>query len=128
MGAKNRVKLKIADCEILVASEDSEEYIRQTGERVNEYVRNIMENAPNMSTTLASIFAALEFCDEATKEKEAADNLRGQIKEALDEAARLRKELEETQRREEEARKELEALKTMSGLKALQEQIKSNEK
>lgn len=128
MGAKNRVKLKIADCEILVASEDSEEYIRQTGNRVDEYIRSTMESAPNMSTTLAAIFAALEFCDEATKEREAADNLRGQIKEALDEAARLRKELEEAQRSEEEARKELRAIKTMSGIKALQEQIKANEK
>lgn len=127
MGAKNRVKLKIADCEILIASEDSEEYIRQTGNRVDEYIRKAMDSSPTMSTTLASIFAALEFCDEATKEKEAADNLRGQIKEALDEVSRLRKELDEVRRSEEEARKELKALKTMNGLKALQEQIKTNE-
>ncbi|CDZ23160.1 hypothetical protein CCDG5_0009 [[Clostridium] cellulosi] len=125
MGAKNRVKLKIADCEILIASEDSEEYIRQTGNRVDEYIRKAMDSSPTMSTTLASIFAALEFCDEATKEKEAADNLRGQIKEALDEVSRLRKELDEVRRSEEEARKELKALKTMNGLKALQEQIKN---
>jgi len=127
VGAKNRVKLKIADCEILIASEDSEEYIRQTGNRVDEYIRKAMDSSPTMSTTLASIFAALEFCDEATKEKEAADNLRGQIKEALDEVSRLRKELDEVRRSEEEARKELKALKTMNGLKALQEQIKTNE-
>ena len=125
MGAKNRVKLKIADCEILIASEDSEEYIRQTGNRVDEYIRKAMDSSPTMSTTLASIFAALEFCDEETKEKEAADNLRGQIKEALDEVSRLRKELDEVRRSEEEARKELKALKTMNGLKALQEQIKN---
>jgi len=125
VGAKNRVKLKIADCEILIASEDSEEYIRQTGNRVDEYIRKAMDSSPTMSTTLASIFAALEFCDEATKEKEAADNLRGQIKEALDEVSRLRKELDEVRRSEEEARKELKALKTMNGLKALQEQIKN---
>ena len=125
MGAKNRVKLKIADCEILIASEDSEEYIRQTGNRVDEYIRKAMDSSPTMSTTLASIFAALEFCDEATKEKEAADNLRGQIKEALDEVSRLRKELDEVRRSEKEARKELKALKTMNGLKALQEQIKN---
>lgn len=125
MGAKNRVKLKIADCEILIASEDSEEYIRQTGNRVDEYIRKAMDSSPTMSTTLASIFAALEFCDEATKEKEAADNLRGQIKEAFDEVSRLRKELDEVRRSEEEARKELKALKTMNGLKALQEQIKN---
>lgn len=128
MGAKNRVKLVIADCDISVASEDSEEYIRETGARVDEYIRNLMKNAPSMSTTLAAIFAALDFCDEATKEKQAADNLRSQIKEYFDESAKLREELETARKNEEEARQELKALKTMNGLKALEENRKLNEK
>lgn len=128
MGAKNRVKLKIADCEILVASEDSEEYIRETGEQVDEHVRNIMKSAPSMSTTLAAMFAALDFCDEATKQKQSADNLRRQIKECLDDAARLREELDKIKKSEEDAQRELETLKARNGLKALQEQIRVNDK
>jgi cell division protein ZapA len=128
LGAKNRVKLKIADCEILVASEDSEEYIRETGEQVDEHVRNIMKSAPSMSTTLAAMFAALDFCDEATKQKQSADNLRRQIKECLDDAARLREELDKIKKSEEDAKRELETLKARNGLKALQEQIRVNDK
>lgn len=128
MGAKNRVRLRIADCEIMVASEDSENYIRETGVRVDEHIKKLMESAPSMSTTLAAIFSALDFCDEATKERKSADNLRGQIKEYLDEIAKLREELERLKESEDEAKRELKALKTMTGFKALQEQIKSNEK
>lgn len=124
MGAKNRVKLKIADCDISIASEDSEEYIRETGARVDEYIRNLMDSAPSMSTTLAAIFASLDFADAAEKEKLAADNLRGQVKEYSDEAAKAHEELEKLRKSEEEAQQELKALKTMSGLKALQEKQK----
>lgn len=128
MGAKNRVKLKIADCEILVASEDSEEYMIKTGSMVNDYITDIMKNAPSMSTTLAAIFAALEFCDESSKAKKSADNLRVQIKDALDESARMREELENAKKSEKEIREELNAIKTANGLKALQEELKSDEK
>lgn len=124
MGAKNRVKLLIADCELLVASEDSEEYIRETGARVDEYIRNLMESAPSMSTTLAAIFASLDFCDEAAKEKQAADNLRSQIKEYFDDLAEAKEELAQARQNEEAALKELKALKAMDGLKALQQQRK----
>lgn len=127
MGAKNRVKLVIADCEITVASEDSEEYIRETGARVDEHIRDLMNKSPTMSTTLAAILTALDFCDEATKERQAADNLRSQIKECFDETAKLREELEIARKNEEEAQQQLKALKALNGLKALEENRKLNE-
>lgn len=127
METKNRVKLVIADCDIYVASEDTEEYIRETGARVDEHIRNLKNKSPTMSTTLAAILAALDFCDEATKEREAADNLRSQIKECLDETAKLRAELEAAKKREEEAQQQLKALKALNGLKALEENRKLNE-
>jgi cell division protein ZapA len=132
LGAKNRVKLIIADCEISVASEDSEEYIRETGAIVDEYIRNIMKCTPTMSTTLAAMFSALDFCDAASKEKQAADNLRSQITQYSDELTSAKEELEQLRKSEKETRVELTALKAKSGLKALeesrQEQQKTNEK
>jgi cell division protein ZapA len=128
LGAKNRVKLMIAGCEILVSSEDSEDYIRETGARVDEHIRKAMETTPSMSITLAAIFAALDFCDEASKEKHSCDNLRSQIKTYFDDATKAREELQEEKKNEEIALRELKALKAMSGLKALQEQRKLNDK
>lgn len=127
MGTKNRVKLVIGGCEIMVSSEDSEEYIRETGAQVDEYMRKAMESTPSMSTTLAAIFAALDFCDEATKEKDAADNLRGQIKNYFDDAAGAREELQEAKKSRDEALNEIKALKIKYGLKALEEQSNVNE-
>ena len=117
---KNRVKLKIADCDISVVSEDKEEYIRTIGSQVDEYIRSLMESSPAMSTTHAAVFAALDFCDELAKEKIASDRLRSQIKEYSDEAAQARQN-------EEEALRQLKALKTMNGLKALQEKRRNDE-
>lgn len=125
METKNRVRLTIADCEFNVVSEDSEDYIRETAAAVDDSVRTLLASGPAMSTTLAAIMSALDFCDKANKEKEAADNLRGQIKACLDETAELRDKLEAAEAAEKDACDKLKALKTMSGLKALEEQRKT---
>ena len=127
MGTKNRVKLVIAGSDIIVTSEDSEEYIREIGARVDEYIRKAMEQTPSMSTSLAAIFAALDFCDECNKEKSTADNLRTQIKTYFDDASSAREELQQAKISEENALRELKTIKTLSGLKALQEQRKIND-
>jgi cell division protein ZapA len=111
----------------MVSSEESEDYMRLIGARVDEYIRKSMQNSPSMSTTLAIILAALDFCDEAQKEKSAADNLRSQLKTYFDDAAQAREELLQAKKSEEAAVNELRALKAMSGLKALQEQRKLND-
>lgn len=128
MGMKNRVKLMIAGCEISVLSEDNENYMREIGAFVDEHIRKSMENTPSMSITLAAIIAALDFCDDANKERHSSDNLRSQIKTYFDDATHAREELQEEKKNEETALRELKALKTMSGLKALQEQRKLNDK
>lgn len=128
MGVKNRVKLNIAGCEITIGSDDNESYIRETGAIVDEHIRKVMEQTPNMSTTLAAIFAALDFCDEANKERKTADNLRDQIKSYFDDASAVREQLQQSKKDEEAAREELKALKTLNGLKAFQERQKSDDK
>lgn len=128
MGVRNRVKLNIAGCEIKIGSDDNESYIRETGALVDEHIRKVMEQTPNMSTTLAAIFAALDFCDEANKERKTADNLRDQLKSYFDDAAAAREQLQQSRKSEEDAREELKALKTLNGLKALQEQQKTDDK
>ena len=65
-----------------------------------------------MSTSMASIFTALEFCDEATKAREAADNLRSEIKEYLDDAVRTKSEAAEFRKREQNLNRELRELHT----------------
>lgn len=122
VSAKNRVKLDIGGCEICVASEESEDYIKNIAQKVDEHIKKLMDYSPSMSTTMAAIFAAMDFCDESLKEKEAADNLRSQIKEYFDDAAQARAEAQESRRREEAAETELQRMKAVEGLKALKQQ------
>ena len=51
-----------------------------------------------LSMTQAAILAALDYADKAAKESEAADNLRGQIKEYLEDSARYKMEAEVARR------------------------------
>lgn len=125
MGEKNRVKLSIGGCELVVVSEDSEAYMMETGARVDDVMRKCMLSGAGMSTTMAAIFAALEFCDGASKEKAAADHLRSQIKayfddasHAREEAASLRQELAAVKRKTDGSRRESETLKAKAEAQA----------
>lgn len=107
MESKSRVKLKICGNEFIVTSEDSEEYIRKSGEEVEKRIQGIMEQNETFSVSMAAIFAAMEFCDEATKAKISADNLRAQVQEYMNEASKVG----EYGRRLEEAQKVIRQLK-----------------
>ena len=60
-----------------------------------------------LSMTQAAILAALDYADKAAKESEAADNLRGQIKEYLEDSARYKMEAEVARRDVERLQREL---------------------
>lgn len=99
MSSKNHVRMKICGMEFVVCSDDSEQYIRDMGARVEQRIQSLMKDSASMSVSMAAVFTALELCDESFKAKEAADNLRVQIKEYLAEAARVRGENDELRRR-----------------------------
>lgn len=108
---KARVRVKICGNDFFVASEDNEEYIRRIADMVDDHIRRQMENTPSMSTSMAAIFTAMDFCDEAVKAKETADNLRQQVKDYLEEAAEAQAQAEEWRLRAEQATRELQSLK-----------------
>ncbi len=106
MSEKNRVKLKICGNEFYIVSQDSEEYIHKVAEQVDHYLNDLMRNSATMSTTMASVFAALEFCDRSIKATETADQLREQIQTYLKEANDAKSEAAELRRREIELERE----------------------
>ena len=108
---KNRVRLTIAGIDLAVASDDTESYIRSVGAEVEKAVREVTEKNPRASMTLAALAAALRFCDEGHRAAAAADNLRSQIKDYLEDASRARAEAETARRETERLRKELKALR-----------------
>jgi cell division protein ZapA len=112
---KNKVALKICGNEFIISSEDKEEYVRAIGTKVEDHINRLANYSSTMSTSMAAMFTALEFCDEATKAKDAADNLRNQIKEYLEDAVRAKGEASELRKREQNLKKELQELRAKLG-------------
>jgi cell division protein ZapA len=100
MSERNKVKLTICGNDFLISTDDSEEYMQEISRQVDGHIRRLMNFSGSMSTSMAAMFAALEFCDQATKAKEAADNLREQLKSYLEDATLAKSEAAELRRRE----------------------------
>lgn len=99
MSGKSHVRLQICGGHYNIVSEDDESYIRQVGGMVEQRIQKFLERNPSVSVSAASVFAALEFCDEAEKSRRSADNLRNQIKAYLEEVKQVRAENDELRRR-----------------------------
>ncbi len=84
-----KVRLSICGTEYVLSSEDSEEYMTDIAGRVERQMKDLMAN-PRISLSMAAVLAALNSQDTAEKALRAADNLRMQMKEYLDDNARAR--------------------------------------
>jgi cell division protein ZapA len=98
VNTKNRVKLRVCNSDIVISSDDSEQYIKDIAAKVELKIDSLKAHSSGISVTIAAIFAAMDFCDEAFKANSSADNLRTQIKEYLEDAAAARAELSEAQK------------------------------
>ena len=71
----------------------------QVGCDLDNDLRDMMKNNPHMTPTMAAVLTAINDRDRLNKAEEAADNLRDQIREYLEENAALRAEVERLRRR-----------------------------
>ena len=110
--SKNKIRLNICGSECTITSEDNETYVLALGDEVEKSIQSIMSKNDRVSLTLASIITALSFCDEAKKAVAAADNLRSQIKDYLEDSSRSRLEADEARREIERMKQEIQTLRT----------------
>lgn len=87
---QNVIKVRIMENIYGILSDEDEEYVNRIAHAVDHKVRGILEDNARASTTMATILACFDFCDEAAKANESAENLRGQIRNYLDEIATVR--------------------------------------
>lgn len=109
--SKNKIRLNICGSECTITSEDNETYVLALGDEVEKSIQSIMSKNDRVSLTLASIITALSFCDEAKKAVAAADNLRSQIKDYLEDSSRSRLEADEARREIERMKQEIQTLR-----------------
>lgn len=93
---KNKVIVTIAGRDYTMVAVENEDYVRRCAAHVDGQLREV--SAPRLSHTDAAVLAAMNIADQYFKEQEAAENLRRQVKEGLEEANRLKLELSEAKR------------------------------
>ena len=94
------------------STDDDLDYVAQLGSELDEKITALMHANSRISVTQAAIVTALEYADAAKKCEVTAENLRTQIQEYLEDAARARTDVEILRRESERLSKELAALKS----------------
>jgi len=93
---KNKVEVTIAGHEYTLVAVEDEAYVRKCAAHVDGQLRELLTG--RLSRADAAVLAAMNITDLYYKEVEAAENLRRQVKEALEEANRAKMELSEAKR------------------------------
>ena len=91
---KNKVTVSIAGQEYTMVAAEDESYVRKVAAHVDGQVREVMDQG-RLSLADSAVLAAMNIADQYYREQAASENLRRQIKEGLEEAARLKNELSE---------------------------------
>ena len=110
--SRNRIRLNICGAEFALTSDDSESYIHAIAEEVEAGITEMVEKNPHISITTAGIISALNYCDAQHKAEDAADNLRSQIKDYLEDSSQARMEADEARRENEKLKKEVQTLRS----------------
>lgn len=95
---QNRVTVTIADQKYTFSASEEQEYMEQVAAHVDALIRETMRGSRNLSLMESAVLTAVNLADDFFKEQESANNLRRQIKETLEESARLKLELSEAKR------------------------------
>lgn len=94
---KNKVTVSIAGQQFTLVGTEDESYVRRVAGHVDDQVRQVSD-AGRMSVVDSAVLAAVNIADQYFKEQESCENLRRQIKEVLEESAKLKLELSEAKR------------------------------
>lgn len=108
---KNRITLRIYGNSYSIISEDDVEYVEELAETIDGEMRSIAASAPNLSQTQLAVLVALDQADACKKANSEAVNLRVQIKDYIEDAARAKLEVDVARREIERLNRELSNLR-----------------
>lgn len=111
---KNKVKLSICGVDYYITTDDDVKYMQALGDELDLRLNKLMRENSRLSITQSAVLAALEYADTAKKAEQSAENLRSQIQEYLEDAARAKTNAEVSRREAERLGKELSTLRARS--------------
>ena len=100
----NRVQIEILGASYTIATPESEEYVLELANELDSQMKLLIDTDPKLTHNSALVLCAMGYADMFHKSEQAADNMRAQITDYLDDAASARAELDAV-------KKELEQLK-----------------
>jgi len=94
---KNRVTVTIAGQQYTLIADQDEAAVTKIAAHVDTRVSEVL-NGTHLSMADAAILAAMNIAEEYFKEAESTENLRRQLKDYLEEGAKVKQELSEAKR------------------------------
>ena len=94
---RNKVIVTIGGKDYTMVAAEDEGYVRRCAQLVDRHLGEVM-GAGRLSQSDGAVLAAMNIADQYLKEQEAAETLRRQVKENLEEANALKLELSEAKR------------------------------
>ena len=95
-----------------ISTDDEPEYLMKLAEQTDEKIMELVQSNGRISVTQAAVLTCLEYADKYTKSEQTCENLRSQIQDYLEEAAKSRSEAEIARRENAHLTKQLDALKS----------------
>ena len=93
---QNRVTVTVGGLKYTLLTTEGEDYVHRVADYVNEKLKDTA--GQGISQMDSAVLTAINIADDRFKEQEAAENLRRQIKELLEENSKLKLELSEAKR------------------------------
>ncbi len=110
-----KVRLDICGGDYVVSTNEDEAYLVELAAKLDADMQEIMLSSPSASVTTAAVLTALGYRDELQKSQTTAENMRAQIKDYLEDAARSKMELEDAKRELNRTKRELSGAKKENG-------------
>lgn len=94
----NRVTVTIADQKYTFLAAEEQAYMERVAAYVDAQIKDTLRAGRNLSLLEGTVLTAVNLADDYLKEQDAANRLRSQLKELLEESAKLKQELSEAKR------------------------------
>lgn len=93
-----KIRLTVAGIEYYVNTDESEAYMREIADKVDVRMGSLSKDNPFLSTTMAAVMCALQFCDENKKLEAELNDTKRQLKQATEQSACSSLESDEARR------------------------------
>lgn len=107
----NKIKITVCGSSYVIATTDPEEYVQGLAERLDRDMNELMAQNQSASVAASAVITAMGYLDEMKKNAAGADNMRSQIKDYLEDAAKAKLAADKAQREVQRLEREVQNLR-----------------